>query len=565
MPPPQVTIAGGGLAGLTAALRLAERGCGVTLYEEMAMLGGNVATRSLAHGGEIDIYPHMYQGWYENFWTLLADAGRTSGARFDREKSFVNFDSLRQLRKGEFPNFTKITDPYSPATMLVNFNSGVAPPADMLLLGYASLDLLAEPLNPTMRINNMSLTGFLDTRTYMTKDAIEAYETFTTRVWAIPAYLISATDFRTYLAYCYPAADRGYYLTRGPAAETVIGPLEAALRKLGVNIVLNARVAAVECTDGEVSAIQLERTRFDPRTYEWVATGESWSEGVQELLLAVPGPGLARLVRYGERGRRIIDAAPHLADLSLLSSERIATMHVFLEDKLAGLPDEPVGLLGSKLDLAFTDLSHCWSGARGFADRTVLAVSCSQTRKLIGPRPEDDAQAILEEFCEYLNSRGRVIDPGTRWGESEDIDWMLTRYHGNWDARLSLNAIGTEALRPLPHYEKIKNLFFAGDFCQNEFGLTTIEAAVASGLAAARELVKLRGVGEEVTILNPTRWPAEWYLAMRYAWLPAAFAAKAWSLGASHARDAQPHAGEKSLLRYMLTPGLPPRYRPPGD
>ena len=35
---PRVTVAGGGLAGLTAALRLAERGYRVRLYEQKSML-----------------------------------------------------------------------------------------------------------------------------------------------------------------------------------------------------------------------------------------------------------------------------------------------------------------------------------------------------------------------------------------------------------------------------------------------------------------------------------------------------------------------------------------------
>ena len=41
---PRVTVAGGGLAGLTAALRLAERGYRVKLYEQKSMLGGNLAS-----------------------------------------------------------------------------------------------------------------------------------------------------------------------------------------------------------------------------------------------------------------------------------------------------------------------------------------------------------------------------------------------------------------------------------------------------------------------------------------------------------------------------------------
>ena len=68
-----VTIAGGGLAGLSAALRLAERGYRVSLYESKSALGGNVASRHVGERVWLDVYPHMYLNWYHNFWALLAD------------------------------------------------------------------------------------------------------------------------------------------------------------------------------------------------------------------------------------------------------------------------------------------------------------------------------------------------------------------------------------------------------------------------------------------------------------------------------------------------------------
>src|SRR5947209_617442 len=97
---PTVTVAGGGIAGLTAALRLAERGYGVKLYEQKPVLGGNLASRRAAGGVHLDVYPHMYGNWYHNFWRLLGDA---SG--LEREQLFVPMSGVKQLRAGEFPRF----------------------------------------------------------------------------------------------------------------------------------------------------------------------------------------------------------------------------------------------------------------------------------------------------------------------------------------------------------------------------------------------------------------------------------------------------------------------------
>ena len=98
---PRVTVAGGGLAGLTAALRLAERGYRVKLYEQKSVLGGDLASRPAADGVELDVYPHMYLSWYDNFWRLLGDVTGD-----DRAERFLPFSSVKQLRRGEFPQFT---------------------------------------------------------------------------------------------------------------------------------------------------------------------------------------------------------------------------------------------------------------------------------------------------------------------------------------------------------------------------------------------------------------------------------------------------------------------------
>ncbi|MHB8691065.1 MAG: FAD-dependent oxidoreductase, partial [Solirubrobacteraceae bacterium] len=97
---PHVTIAGGGIAGLAAAMRLGDRGYEVTVYERQPLCGGNLASRAADAdtGGVVyDVYPHMYLGWYHNFWQLLDDAGVA------RERSFKAFRSIKQLRHGDYP------------------------------------------------------------------------------------------------------------------------------------------------------------------------------------------------------------------------------------------------------------------------------------------------------------------------------------------------------------------------------------------------------------------------------------------------------------------------------
>lgn len=524
---PQVTVAGGGIAGLSAALRLAERGYRVKVIEPTDRLGGNLGSRSGVGGVEHDVYPHMYLNWYRNLWRLLGDV---TGA--DPKSSFTPYETVWQLRRDEYPRFAGTRDAYSPwnlAHVLENLRSGVAPPADMFVFGYASVDLLAERMHTTVQLDEMSVSAFLHARPYMTDRAAEAYNSFITAVWALPSYLTSATDYQEYLEYCLADPTPAFWLPRGPAGKVVIEPLVAALRSAGVEIVQGVRVAGVSCRERRVEEIELERGGVDPVSGEWTASGSdserAWREPVDELILAVPPMDLSRLVRTGDTGGRIVELAPKMAELSTLRAHPIPIVHLYLKRKLRSLPAEPVGLSGSSLALAFTDISQTWSGVDAFRDRTVLALSSSDPYGLPRTSPEDDAMAMLREAAAYLD-----FDPGAAWGASAEIDWDRTRYSSNADAKLFINAVGTDPWRPPTRCEGIANLSFAGDFCASKIGMTTIESAVTSGLEAARVIVDRRGFGEPVQVLQPRSLPTALYLWLRYALGPYAAYAKAWSM-----------------------------------
>lgn len=503
---PRVTVVGAGIAGLTAALRLAERGYRVKLYEQKPALGGNLGSRHAASGVELDVYPHMYGNWYHNFWRLIEDA---SGRK--REELFVPVSGVKQLRAGEFPQFTGLTDMYSSRHMVPNLFSGVGPPADMFVFGYSHVDLLAERLNPTMLPADLTVGGFMNARPYMTERAAEAVNTFITTVWSIPSYLVSADDYRTYHGYCVADPIPGFWLASGSAFDRVIKPITKALKAGGVKIFPSVQVTGVSCRDGRAAEIS-----FDGRP----------KEKVDELVLAVPPQALLELVRSGKPGRRIIDWVPELAELSRLRTQAIPMLYVYFTRKLPHIPSEPVGLYRSRLGLAFTDISQVWEEASAFGDRTVLALSSSDPYGLPGTGDTDDAMTMLRELARYLK-----FGPGSTWGEAPDIDFKRTRYDANGDAQLFVNQAGTDVWRPSTRYDALGNVYLAGDFCQNRIGMTTIESAVTTGLGAANAVIDRRGLGTPADVRIPSSPPGPLYVWLRYAWGPYALAAKAWSEG----------------------------------
>ncbi|MDQ6978428.1 MAG: FAD-dependent oxidoreductase, partial [Ghiorsea sp.] len=72
----RIAVVGGGIAGLTAALRLAEQGYAVDLFEAAPALGGRTKSFYDEEVGEwVDNGPHAMVGAYHATLKLLGDVG----------------------------------------------------------------------------------------------------------------------------------------------------------------------------------------------------------------------------------------------------------------------------------------------------------------------------------------------------------------------------------------------------------------------------------------------------------------------------------------------------------
>ena len=255
---PKVAVVGAGMAGLSAAVRLAERGYRVTLYEQKSMLGGNLGSRATPDRKHLDIYPHMCPSWYLNFWRLLGDV-----TGVERQQLFAPFTTVAQLRAGRVP------------AVLFHGRTGVRcedgaepvlrrPAARRHVPSGLRSDRLAGHTDRAFgRAERRRLSGFEALCHGSGCDRCRLVHH--SRV-AIPSRLASAHDYRDFLANSAGNSGPWIWMARGSAETQVIRPIEQVLLRLGAAIHRGVRISQVTCEDGLVRAVDLQHARFNRRS-----------------------------------------------------------------------------------------------------------------------------------------------------------------------------------------------------------------------------------------------------------------------------------------------------------
>jgi squalene-associated FAD-dependent desaturase len=95
MPSRSVLVIGGGLAGLSSAVALAEAGCLVRVLEKRPRLGGRATSYTLPDGSEVDNCQHVTLGCCTNFADFCRRVGADKKIRFYDRLYFVDAGGRR--------------------------------------------------------------------------------------------------------------------------------------------------------------------------------------------------------------------------------------------------------------------------------------------------------------------------------------------------------------------------------------------------------------------------------------------------------------------------------------
>ena len=460
---PRVAIAGGGIAGLTAATALAERGAEVELFEREPYWGGRVGgwTTTLDDGSTVGMSRgfHAFFRQYYNLRSLL----RRAGTELVGVPDYPLVDE-----RGRTDTFRRI--PRTPPWNALGFalRSPTFTLTDLVRVdARAALDLVNVSVPGTYeRLDGEDAQSFLARIRFPEAARHLAFDVFSRSFFAEPGRLSAAELAVMFHLYFLGSAEGLLFDVPREPFHTLWAPLVAYLEKLGVATHPGTPVAAVE-RRGSGFAVHA-------------------ADGVHEadaVVLALDLPGLRDLVTAsaglgpGDWREQIAEqrtAPPFLVRRLWLDRPVAAERHAFLAT--GGLP--PLDNI-SVLDRYDSD-AGAWARRTG------------------GSVVELHAYAATGE-----NTAGRVLARLHEiYPETRDAKALGDRVE--WRADCPLFAPGTYFRRPAVA-TPVPGLALAGDGIRVDLPVALMERAATTGWLAANHLLAEQGLAGHPLTTVPIR------------------------------------------------------------
>ncbi|MFC8044610.1 FAD-dependent oxidoreductase [Nocardia sp. NPDC057353] len=497
-----VAVFGGGMAGLSAAHELVERGYQVTVYEP-AYLGGKARSMGVpgtGHGGRMDLPGEhgfrFFPGCYQNVpdtMQRIPFPGNPNGVR----DNLIRVEGTVAGFRGKPPLFAPIeigaVDQLTPE-LLANTMIGAfsflpeLPPHELAFFGKQMTMWFSSceerrfgqweyvTWQQIMRAEGKShayreyLVSALTRITVAAKPHLSSARTIGTIGEAL---VLAATGTIPQFS---GGVDR---ILNRPTNEAWIDPWVAYLMSRGVQFVLGQKLTRLNLNNGVITSAGVGGRTVEADYY----------------VCAIPVERTVPLLT-GD----ILDADPHLGGMSQLLTDWMVGIQYFLR-RTTGMPEGHIAALGSPWALTALRQAPMWVGDFPARYGDGSAVEClsvdisdwdspgivfGRTAKQCSA--EEISIEVWAQLKEWLNTN-------TGWLRDEDIhSWHLdpgVSWSGGVaynETPLLVNTVGSYDNRPHAHCA-IPNLFFGGDHVRSHIDLATMEGANESGRMAANAVM----------------------------------------------------------------------------
>lgn len=477
-------VVGGGVAGLSAALELAERGYAVQVREGSTVFGGRLATHDLDPGvGRNFRVEHGLHMWFDNYRTF-ADIRHRLGVN-DRFRPYREVDFVFRNHRPErlestpkiFPfNLAGIVD-RSPNLEWSDVFGSLGIFGDLLAF---TTKRLYERLDDTTFLQWIERSGV--SPTFRDVVFLPAAHVTLNRVQDLSAAEMLLFQHLYFTSQPY-AFDRS--VSTVDHATAVIDPWVARLRELGVQLRASAPVPGLRFESGRAVGVVGEAESFD-----WVVLATDVRATQSVLAGSQTDAASAAAVAQIRSGLSALRIAPPYRIL-----------RVWLDRPLApGRPDvietpqhDPIALIAQFHQLE--DESRSWAAETGGA---VLEFHLYAL--------EDDL-ATIDDDAVWFRIRPTAIEVLPELADAR----LLGSTVGTFENFTSFG-VGQGRVRPdhiAPRDRGLANLFLAGDWVACVAPSALMERAALTGRLAANECLVADGVREagysHVSPFGPTR------------------------------------------------------------
>ncbi len=454
---------GGGLAGLSSAVALADAGLQVRLFEKRPHLGGRATSYTLPDGSEVDNCQHVTLGCCTNLADFYRRAGADSKVRFYDRLYFVD----KQGRRSTMEASTLLPPPLHMAPSFLFF--GALSFADKRAIAKALLAIARSGGSPA-GIEGVSMLDWLR-RMKQTPGAIE-------RFWRV--VLVSALDEeldRTDARYGIDVFWKAFLGSRGgyrvgipsvPLADLYEGCREAIVRR-GGEVKLRAGVREIRLCDG----------RFE------CAVMEDGSEVAADVCVAaVPHETL-----LGMAPKQLSEAGGPLSEVCHIRTAPITGVHFWFDRTVMAEPF-----------LTLLDHTTQWVFNKSMLYESESNDAGGASHSIDGRRTQYLQLVISASYDLVSRSRQEIIDlcrrelldvlPATRDAKLEKAT-VIKEVHATFSPEP-----GVDRWRPLQDIG-VKNFYLAGDWTRTGWP-STMEGAVRSGYLAAEAALAALGCPQKV-------------------------------------------------------------------
>ncbi len=453
---------GGGLAGLSSAVALADAGYRVQLLEKRPHLGGRATSYTLPDGNEVDNCQHLTLGCCTNLADFYARAGASDKVRFYDTLYFADKSGTRSKMRA-----VSLPPPLHMAPSFLGFKSLTL--ADKLSIANAMMAIAMSGGKPA-NIESISMLDWLH-RMNQTPGAIE-------RFWRV--VLVSALDeelARSDARYgievfwkAFLGSKTGYNIgvPTVPLADLYDG-CEAALRKRGGEVRLRSGAKQVHLEGGKFVGVTLEDGTELP---------------ADACVLAVPQNLVAEMLPAGLSADSAL-----LAGLKHIRTSPITGVHFWFDREVMAEPY--LALLDHTVQWIFNKTMLSADGAA--ASKKGRTENAAQYLQLVISASYDLVPKSRQEIIEICRRDLADVLPTTKDAELTKAT-VIKEVHATFSPEP-----GIDEWRPAQH-TSVPGLALAGDYTATGWP-STMESAVRSGYLAAEAVTE--GFGAPQKFLQP--------------------------------------------------------------